>query len=244
MDRLIDELQLWNSTERWVAICTKGAGNALSVPDAFQPEAEILVLLQRDEPAKKWLSDLGTHLMRPLCVLEVPNDVDPKINDIDDWFRYGGADQSQLSELIAMALAYPQKPILILPSAGVPIISCAETLFKGLAKQKTHFVRNEELVAPRESGDGLHLRTLLKTEFATDIERPFDLRKYVETKEGPELKPSRCGVENAQLLLHTREMQKYRFRCGRSRPARCLSCVTENQWCFRKAITPMRRASS
>jgi hypothetical protein len=84
-----------------------------------------------------------------------------KINDIDDWFRYGGANQSQLRELIGVALAYPQKPILILPSAGVPIISCAETLFKGLAKQKTHFVRNEELVTPRESSDGLHLRTLL-----------------------------------------------------------------------------------
>jgi hypothetical protein len=45
-----------------------------------------------------------------------------------------------------MALAYPQIPILILPSAGLPIIWCAETLFKGLAEQKIHFVRNEELV--------------------------------------------------------------------------------------------------
>jgi DNA polymerase-1 len=209
MDRLIDELQLWNNTEPWAAICTKGAGNAWAVPDVLRPEAKILVAVQRDEPAKKWLSDLGTHLMRPLCVLKVPNDADPKINDIDDWFRYGGADPTKLKELLKVALAYPRKPILILPSAGVPIISCAEILFKGLAKQKTHFVRNGELVSPRESSDGLHLRTLLKTEFATDIERPFDLQKYVETEEGPKLKPSRCGVENAQLLLHTREMQQY-----------------------------------
>jgi hypothetical protein len=77
----------------------------------------------------------------PVCVLQVPDSVDkrrsdPKINDIDDWFRYGGADASQLGELIVVALAYPRKPTLILPSAGVPIISCAETLFKALAKQK------------------------------------------------------------------------------------------------------------
>jgi hypothetical protein len=209
MDRLIDELQLWNNTKPWATVCTKGAGNALSVPDVFQPETKILVLLQRDEPAKKWLSDLSAHLMRPLYVLQVPPDVDPKINDIDDWFRYGGADQSQLSELIGIALTYPQKPILILPSAGVPIISCAKILFKGLAKQKTYFVRNDELVTPRESCDGLYLHPLLKTEFASELERPFELKKYVESKEGPELKPSRCGVENAQILLHTREMREY-----------------------------------
>jgi hypothetical protein len=35
MDRLIDELRLWNSTKPWAAICTKGAGNALSVPTYF-----------------------------------------------------------------------------------------------------------------------------------------------------------------------------------------------------------------
>jgi hypothetical protein len=178
LDRLIDELQLWNNTKPWAAICTKGAGNALAVPDVFQSDPKILVAVQRDEPAKKWLSDLSTHLMRPLCVLQVPNDVDLKINDIDDWFRYGGAEQSRLSELIAVALAYPQKPTLILPSAGVPIISCAKILFKGLAKQKTYFVRNDELVTPRESSDGLYLRPLLKTEFASELERPFDLRKY------------------------------------------------------------------
>jgi hypothetical protein len=216
MDRVIDELQLWNSDKRWAAICTKGAGNALAVPDVFQPEAQILVAMQRDEPAKKWLADLSTHLMRPLYVLKVPDSIDkgrkesdPKINDIDDWFRFGGADGSQLGERIAVALAYPRKPTLILPSARVPIISCAETLFKALAKQKTFFVRNEELVTPRESSDGLYLRTLLKTEFVSELERPFELQKYVETEDGPKLKPSRCGVETAQLLLHTREMREY-----------------------------------
>ena len=88
MDRLIDELQLWNSNKRWAAICTKGAGNALAVVDVFQSEAQILVAMQRDEPAKKWLADLGTHLMRRLCVLQVPDSVDegrkesdPKINE-------------------------------------------------------------------------------------------------------------------------------------------------------------------
>jgi hypothetical protein len=78
MDRLIDELRLWNSTNPWAAICTKGAGNALAVPDVFGPQSKILVAMQRDEPAKKWLSDLSTYLMRPLCVLRVPNNVVPE----------------------------------------------------------------------------------------------------------------------------------------------------------------------
>ena len=212
MDRLIDELQLWNTTERWAAICTKGAGNALSVPDVFQPEAIILVAVQRDEPAKKWLSDLGTHLMRSLYVLQIPNDVDPKINDIDDWFRYGGADQSQLSERIGVALAHPQKPTLILPSAGYPIILCAETLFKGLAKQKTHFVLNEELVAPRESGDGLYPGALHHSQ-------PGRLERSTAAEP-----PDRVGHRR---LNHRRRAQQYSSRrhpqprpdCLRVRPA-------------------------
>src|SRR5262245_31386431 len=185
-------------------------------PTYFNPRRKSWLQCNGMSRQKKWLADLGTHLMRPLCVLQVPDSVDegrkesdPKINDIDDWFRYGGADQSQLSELIGVALAYPRKPTLILPSAGVPIISCAETLFKALAKQKTFFVRNEELVTPRESSDGLYLRTLLKTEFVSELERPFELKKYFETRHGTKLKPSRCGVGTAQVLLDTREMREY-----------------------------------
>ena len=51
---------------------------------------------------------------------------------------------------------------------------------------------------------------MIPAEFASEIERPFDLQVYVKNRQGDlELKPTRCGEKNAKLLLLTEEMRKY-----------------------------------
>jgi hypothetical protein len=79
-----------------------------------------------------------------------------------------------------------------------------------MAKLKRYFVRNGELVVPLETTNGISLRPLIPAEFASEIERPFDLQVYVKNRRGDlELKPARCGEKNAKLLLLTEEMRKY-----------------------------------
>jgi hypothetical protein len=104
----------------------------------------------------------------------------------------------------------PAQPVLILPSPYTRVIDCAAECFKGWAKRKTHFVRNGEFVVPEETKNGISLRPLLPAEFASEIERPFELQVYGKNRQGElELKPTRCGERNAKLLLLTEEMREY-----------------------------------
>jgi hypothetical protein len=102
----------------------------------------------------------------------------------------------------------PKKPVLILPCAHMTIKDSAKECFTRLAKLSTYFVRNGELVRIVESDYGPRLEVVLKTEFISQIEGPFELQKYYSTTKGPQLTPSRCSLENAQALLKTDEMRQ------------------------------------
>jgi hypothetical protein len=101
------------------------------------------------------------------------------------------------------------KPPLILPCAHRAIDQSAKDCFQGLAKLKIYFVRNGEFVTVEESDLGIRLKVILKNEFISLIEGPFELFRYYATDKGPKLTLSRCSVANADALLHTKEMKDY-----------------------------------
>lgn len=112
---------------------------------------------------------------------------------------------------ITTVTAPPAKPKLLLPSNFTTIIESAKNCFEGLAKTGHYFVRNGALVTPEESENGgLQLLTLSDSQFSSEIERTFDVRKIVYSDKGPIEVQSLCEPKLSKLLLSARqELRKY-----------------------------------
>ena len=214
LHRVIDELNFFENSKSWCAICTQGSGNAKAIDDVFMRGVMVIAIMQNDEPAQQWYSDLSSHLMRPLYILRTPWDVnlgkkkdETKIADIDDWFRYGGATHDKFMEQVNLALRFANKPVLVLPSAGVEISSTAKTMYGGYRKLETRFVRNNEFVEPWTTDQGLVLHVTLPAELCSDLEKDFELKQWTKGNaySPPMLVPNRLSSSTATQLLGASE---------------------------------------
>jgi hypothetical protein len=100
-------------------------------------------------------------------------------------------------------------PPLYLPVDGhTKKLECSDECFKGLARTKSYFVRDEKFVYPEKDGEnGIVLHAMDANEFQSGLERVFSLqKKYFNPKTGKlESKEVNCKASEAQAILSSRK---------------------------------------